>query len=324
MDRRLVVVMALALAAGASPAVAQNYPSRPIRAVSSIPLGSSGDVALRLVTAKMSQSMGQPVVVETSTAAGGTVAAKAMSKGTPDGYSFLYASSGSMVGAQFLNRDIGYDPVKDFTPLSAVVEAGSMLAVNAELPIRSLPDLIDYAKKNPGKLSYGSNGIGSNFHLQGEAFKMTAGIDLLHVPYSGGNMAIPINDLMTGRLDVHFPSYSLIGPHLSTGKVRLLAVMGARPVKRLPDLPLVKDVVPGFRPLPAWFGTFGPPGLLQPIAARLQGEMAKAVNDADVAAKLTDVGIAPWGSTPEQFSAALRGDMELLGALVTKLGIKPQ
>ena len=305
-------------------ALAQGYPNKPIRAISSIPLGSSGDVALRLVTAKMTQSMGQSIVVETSTAAGGTVAAKAMSKGVPDGYAFLYASSGSMVGAQFLNKDIGYDPVKDFTPLTQVVEAGSLLAVNAELPIRTLQELIDYAKKNPGKLSYGSNGIGSNFHLQGEAFKLTAGIDLLHVPYSGGNMAIPINDLMTGRLDVHFPSYSLIGPHLSTGKVRLLAVMGARPVKKLPDLPLVKDVVPTFRPLPAWFGTFGPPGLPQPITARLQGEMAKAVTEPDVSAKLIDIGITPWGSTPEQFAVALKSDMELMGQLVTRLGIKPQ
>jgi tripartite-type tricarboxylate transporter receptor subunit TctC len=319
--RKLAFAVVLALSGAVH---AQTYPTKPVRVISSVPLGSSGDIGLRLVTAKMTQSMGQTMVVENSTAAGGTVAARNMTKTAPDGYTWLYASSGSMIGAQFLNKDIGYDPIRDFTPLSQVIEAGSMLAVSASLPVNSLQELIAYAKKNPGKLSYGSNGIGSNFHMQGEQFRLAAGLDLLHVPYSGGNMAIPINDLMTGRLDIHFPSYSLIGPHLSTGKVKLLGVMGARQVKKVPDLPLVKDVVPGFRVLPSWFAAFAPPGLPQPITTRLHAEIAKGVNEPDVTAKLADIGITSWGSTPDQFVAAIRSDLDTMGAVVSKLGIKPQ
>jgi tripartite-type tricarboxylate transporter receptor subunit TctC len=320
MYRLLSALLALAPFA----AQAQAYPSKPVRVVSSVPLGSSGDVGLRLVAAKMSAAMGQPLVIETSTAAGGTVAARNMVKTAPDGYAWLYASSGSMVGAMFLTKNVGYDTTKDFTPISQVVEGGSFLAVHAALPIQSVRELVEYAKKNPGKLSYGSNGIGSNFHMQGEALKMHAGIDLLHVPYSGGNMAIPVNDLMTGRLDVHFPSYSLIGPHLSSGKVRLIGVMGAKRVQRMPDVPLVMDSIPGFKPLPSWFGAFGPPGMPAALTGRLQSEIAKALGDADVSAKLNDIGITPWGSTPEQFAAALRTDLETLAQLTAKLGIQPQ
>jgi tripartite-type tricarboxylate transporter receptor subunit TctC len=316
----------IVLLLGSAPLIsmAQGYPAKPIRLLSSAPLGSSGDVALRLVTAKMTPSLGQPLVIENNGAAGGTVAARAIMKAPADGYSFLYTSSGSMVGAPFLSKNTGYDPMKDFTPISQIVEGGSFLAVNAALPIHSLQELIDYAKKNPGKLSYGSNGIGSNFHMQGESLKMSAGIDMLHVPYSGGNMAIPINDLMTGRLDVHFPSYSLIGPHLSTGKVRLIAVMGAKRVARMPDVPLMKEILPGFKPLPSWFGSLGPLGMPQPAVARLQFEIAKALGDPDVSGKLNDIGIAPWGSTPEQFAADLKSDMETMAALTGKLGIQPQ
>ncbi len=318
---------ALVLAVALAPvhlALAQGYPAKPVRMVSSAPLGSSGDVALRLVTAKMMPAMGQPIVIENVPGAGGAIAARNIMKAPSDGYTLLYSSSGSMVGAPFLTRNLGYDPAKDFTALSQVVEGGSFLAVSASLPINSVQELVDYAKKNPGKLAYGSNGIGSNFHMQGESLKMSAGIDLLHVPYSGGNMAIPINDLMTGRLDVHFPSFSLIGPHLASGKVRLIAVMGAKPVKRMPDVPLVKDIIPGFKPLPSWFGAFGPPGLPQPLSARVHAEIAKALGDADVSGKLNDIGITPWGSTPEAFALALKGDLETMGQLVAKLAIQPQ
>jgi tripartite-type tricarboxylate transporter receptor subunit TctC len=307
----------------ATSALAQ-YPAKPIRVTCSVPVGSSGDIALRLMTAKMTQQMGQPLVIETSTAAGGTVAARNMMKAAPDGYSFLYASSGSMIGAIYLNKDVGYDPIKDFTPLSQVAEGGSFLAVSASLPVNTLQELIDYGRKNPGKLSYGSNGIGSNFHMQGEAFKMATGLDILHVPYSGGNMAIPINDLMTGRLDIHFPSFSLIGPHLSTGKVKLLAVMGQKRVKRMPDVAPVSDTVPSFRAPPSWFAAFGPPGMAQPLAARLQSEMGRAMSDPEVSGKLNDIGITPWGTTQEQFVAMLKSDMEIMAGLVAKLGIKPQ
>jgi tripartite-type tricarboxylate transporter receptor subunit TctC len=323
MRTRSVLLLALA-AAPMHFACAQAFPSKPIRVVCSVPLGSSGDTALRLMTSKMGPAIGQPLVIETSTAAGGTVAARGMMKAPADGYAFLYASSGSMVGAVYLTKNLGYDTPKDFTAISQVAEGGSFLAVSASLPLNSVKELVDYALRNPGKLSYGSNGFGSNFHMQGEAFKMAAGIDLLHVPYSGGNMAIPVNDLLTGRLDIHFPSFSLIGPHLSTGKVKLIGVMGARPVKRMPDVPLVKDVLPGFKPLPSWFGAFGPPGMPPALTARLQAEMAKALAEPDVSGKLNDIGITPWGSTPEAFAAALKTDLEIMGQLVAKLGIQPQ
>lgn len=322
--RMLFPVSAIACMAVPAGVVAQAYPAKPIKVVSSAPLGSSGDTALRLVTAKMVASMGWPLVVESTPGAGGTVAARNIMRAPADGYTILYTSSGPMLGAVFLTKDLGYDPLNDLTHISQLVEGGSFLAVTAALPVNSVKELLDYAKKNPGKLSYGSNGIGSNFHMVGEAFKMAAGVDILHVPYSAAKMSIPIGDLLAGRLDVHFPSFSLIGPHLATGKVKLLAAMGSKRIKRMPDVPALTESLPNYKGPPSWFAVFGPPKLSQPITARLQGEMAKALAEPDVSGRLNDIGITPLGTMPEAFAAAHRTDLENLRQLIGVLGLKPQ
>lgn len=303
---------------------AQNYPVKPIRIISSIPLGGSGDIAMRMAAAKMSESLGRTVVVETNGAGGGMVAARMVAKSPADGYTLFHSSSGPLAGSVFLSKDPGYDPIRDFTPISLVSYAPSLLVVNASVPAGTVKELVDYARRNPGKLSYASNGVGSYFHLTGETFKNAAGIDILHVPYTGGNMSLPLNDLLSGRIDVFFPTVTLAGAHLGGGKMKPLAVLGESRLKRLPDLPAIAEAFPAFKPVPSWFALVGPLALPQAIVARLHGEIVKALADSQLSTRMSDLGMLPVGSTPEALTTVMRQTMDLTGKAVKELGIQPQ
>ncbi len=303
---------------------AQNYPIKPIRIISSIPLGGSGDVAIRMAAAKMSETIGQVVLVETNGAGGGLVAARIVAKSAPDGYTLFHSSSGPLAGSMYLSKDPGYDVLKDFAPISLVSDAPSVLVVNAAVPVNSVKELVDYAKRNPGKLSFASNGVGSYFHLLGETFKNAAGIDLLHVPYTGGNMSLPLNDLLSGRIDIFFPTVALAGAHMTGGKMRPLAVLGESRLKRLPDVPTMREVFPAYSPIRSWFGLVGPAGLPKPVVARLHAEIVKSLSDAQLSARMTDLGMVPVGSTPEALASVMRETMDSVGKAAKELGIQPQ
>lgn len=317
----VVAVFSLILAPSVG---AQAYPVKPVKIISTIPLGGSGDVAIRLASAKASENIGQQVLVETNGAAGGTVAARTVLKAAPDGYTLFHSSNGALAASVFTVKNLGYHPVTDFTPISLIAYAPSFIAVRAGLPVNTLKEFVDYAKRNPGKLSFGSNGVGSYFHITGETFRNAAGIEMLHVPYTGGNVSVPLTDLLTGRIDMFFPSMTLAGPHLSSGKMKLLAVLGDTRLKRAPDVPTIAEAFPAYTPLPSWFALVGPAGLPQPIVARLQSEMAKAVADEQVAARLSELGMVPRGTTPEQLSAVMKTTIDLTGKAVKALGIQPQ
>src|SRR5438874_281858 len=203
---RLALCATAALAAGA--AWPQAYPSKPILVVSTASPGSSGDAALRLMAAKMSASLGQPVVVELKTAARGAQAAQALARAGADGYTITYGTSGTYVNARFLYKNLAFDVLKDFAPISLAVSSPSYVAVHVSVPVNSLQELIDYAKRNPGKLEYSSSGVGSVFHLAGESLKLYAGIDLLHVPYAQANFPQMVNDWASGRVALWFPTYA--------------------------------------------------------------------------------------------------------------------
>src|SRR6266511_3541565 len=213
-QEKLMGVCRLAACAAASvlatAAWPQAYPSKPILVVSSASPGSSGDAALRLMAAKMSASLGQPVVVELKTAARGAQAAQALARAGADGYTITYGTSGTFVNARFLYKNLAFDVLKDFEPISLAISSPSYVAVNAQVPVNSLQELIDYAKRNPGKLEYASSGSGSVFHLAGESLKLSAGIDMLHVPYAQANFSQMINDWVTGRVALWFPTYAFL------------------------------------------------------------------------------------------------------------------
>ena len=316
----------LAAAAVFLPAVAtaQSYPARPIKILSTIPLGGSGDVAIRMAAARMTESMGHPVLVETNGAGGGLVASRMVLKAAPDGYTLLHSSSGALASSVYLSKDLGYDPVRDFAPISLVSYAPSLLVVNAGVPASSVKELVDYARRNPGKLSFASNGVGSYFHMTGETFKRAAGIEVLHVPYTGGNMALPLNDLLSGRIDIFFPTIALAGGNLTGGKMKVLAIFGDSRIDRLPGVPTIGEALPGYRPPPSWFALVGPQALPPAIVGRLQSENARAIGDRQVASRLNELGMVGVAGTPEALTATISESIALTGKIVKDLGIEPQ
>lgn len=316
-------VAGAALLLAASNALPQAYPAKPILVVSTASPGSSGDAALRLMAAKMTASLGQPVVIEVKTAARGAQAAQALARAGADGYTITYGTSGTYVNARFLFKNLAFDVLKDFAPISLAVSSPSYVVVNASVPVNSLKELIDYAKRNPGKLEYASTGVGSVFHLTGESLKLYAGIDLLHVPYAQANFSQMINDWASGRVALWFPTYAFLAPNLAN-KVKPLAIVDVRRSSRLPDLPTVAEIVPGFQGFPAWWAFFGPAGLPASIADRLSVEVRAALNAPDVQTRLNDLGLSTPASTPEGLDAHLRREIDAVGNLVKTIGLKPE
>jgi tripartite-type tricarboxylate transporter receptor subunit TctC len=307
----------------ASAAWAQAWPSKPILVVSTASPASSGDAALRLMAAKMSASLGQPVVVELKTAARGAQAAQALAKAAPDGYTITYGTSGTYVNARFLYKNLAFDVLKDFTPISLAVSSPSYVVVNSTVPVNSLQELIDYAKRHPGKLEYASTGVGSVFHLTGESLKLYAGIDLLHVPYAQANFSQMINDWASGRVALWFPTYAFLAPNLAN-KVKPLAIVDTKRSARLPDVPTVAEIIPGFQGFPAWWAFFGPAELPAPIAERLSDEVRAALYAPDVQRKLSDLGLSTLASTPAELDAHLRREIDAVGRLVKTIGLEPE
>jgi len=313
---------AAALLLASSTAFAQSYPSKPILVVSTASPASSGDVALRLMAAKMSASLGQPVVVELKTAARGAQAAQALARAGADGYTITYGTSGTYVNARFLFKNLAFDVLKDFVPISLAISSPSYVAINAKVPVNSLEELIAYAKRNPGKLEYASTGSGSVFHLTGESLKLYAGIDLLHVPYAQANFSQMINDWATGRVALWFPTYAFLAPNVP--KVRPLAIVDTKRSARFPDVPTVTEIIPGFQGFPAWWAFFGPAGMPSPIAERLSDEIRTALKSPDVQARLNDLGLTTIASTPEELAAHLRREIDAVGKLTKAIGLEPE
>jgi len=321
MMRLLLVALALMTAPLTAPA--QTYPERAIRIVSGTQTGTSGDLAGRLLAVKLTVALGQPVVFESRPGANGALAANYVKSLPPDGYGILFLASSTIVTGPLMVKNVGFEALKDFTPISLAVAVPSYLLVNSSLPVDKVSSLIDYAKRNPGKLAYGSVGRGSAFHLIGESFKLATGIDMLHVPYTGANNANIIGDLLNNRIQVYFPAYPAVLSSLPTGQVKLLAVFRTARVKQLPELPTVNETLPNNKIVPSWFGFMAPAGLPPPIAARLQEEVRKALADPEVTSKLEEVGIIPVGSTAAEMAEAIRAGTEDMSKLVKELGIEP-
>ena len=313
----------LAAAFLASAAAAQTFPSKTVHLISGVTPGSASDTMARILAEKMTASLGQPVVVELKTAARGAQAAQALARAGPDGYTITYGTSGTYVNARFLYKNLAFDVLKDFTPISLAVGSPSYVVVNAKVPVSSLAELIDYAKKNPGKIEYASTGVGSVFHLTGESLKLYAGIDLLHVPYAQANFSQMINDWASGRVALWFPTYAFLAPNM-VNKVKPLAIVDVRRSARLPDLPTVAEVVPGFQGFPAWWAFFGPAGLPASIAERLSIEVRAALNAPDVQPKLNDLGLSILASTPQELDAHLRREIDAVGKLTKAIGLEPE
>jgi tripartite-type tricarboxylate transporter receptor subunit TctC len=266
--------------------------------------------------------MGQPVVVELRTAARGAQAYQAVGKATPDGHTLTYGTSGTYVIGRFLFKNMAFDVFKDYAPVSLSASAPSYIAVHESLGISSIKELIDYAKKNPGKVEFATTGNGSYFHLAGEALKASAGIDMLHVPYAQANFPQMLNDWSVGRVAMFFPTWASLKPSLA--KMKVLAIIDRQPSKYLPDVRPVNELLPSYTPFVVWWGFFGPPGTPTTISNRITAESKKAMLAPDVAPKLDELGMQVIGTGPEDLARQLKQDIDAIGAIVKRIGLQPE
>jgi tripartite-type tricarboxylate transporter receptor subunit TctC len=321
MKRLSASLLALAALGVSSVASAQAFPAKPIRLTVTVPAAGAADVAARLATPRMVEALGQPIIVENNPGMFGSIAAERVAHSAPDGYNLMFTTPSPTIVIFFQKKRVAYK-LSDFTPITAAVETVTTIVVNPSVPVNSLKELIDYAKRNPGKLTYGSPGIGSTFHLMAEAFMHDAGIEMLHVPYKGVISAV--NDLASGQINVSFSAVSNVRSYLVGGKLKVLAVLEGQRYAGLPNVPTAGEVIPNYEKPASWFALFGPAGMPAPITQRLYLEMAKSLNSPDVKAKLEAAGMTVVANTPEQFAAAIKRGYEVYGAVFKAAGLQPE
>ena len=305
----------------AAPVAAQEYPSKPVTIISAQASGGASDTVFRAVQDRMQAALGQPLVLENRPGAGGNVGAAVVARAAPDGYTLMVGTDAMMTSNVHLYKNMPFDPVKDFAPITNAGANIIVMAVHAELPVTSVAELIAYAKANPGKVQFGSSGIASPHHLAGELLKLKTGIDIVHVPYRGG--ALSANDLAGGHIAMAFLSYSAVAALIPTGKIRVLAVVEKTRYAVMPDVPTVGETVPGFE-MSSWLGFFAPAGTPASIVARLHDEIVKILKVDAVKERLAAVGLAVVAGTPEELAETVRNGIAVRGELVKAAKIEPQ
>jgi tripartite-type tricarboxylate transporter receptor subunit TctC len=303
-----------------APASAQPYPSRPITLVVPFPPGGSTTIVARIVAEKMSEALGQPIVIENHAGAGGTVGTKAVAKSPPDGYTLLLGYTGTLAIGPTLYPNAGYDPRKDFAPVGLIGNAPNSLVVHPSFPAKSVQELIAYAKAHPGEVNFGSAGVGTVSHVAGEYFATEAGIKLTHVPYRGTGPALA--DLIGGHIPMAFaPIPATHGP-VSQGQLRGLAVTSAKRSSLVPDLPTIAESgLPGFE-ASLFYGIVAPAGTPRPIIDTLNKALRAALASDDVHQRLATDGAEPTPSTPEEYAAHIDKDEKRWSAVVKASGAK--
>ena len=313
----LAAVAALLLAA--DEASAQSYPTRSIRLVAPSTPGDAPDVIARLVAERLSTALGQQVVVENRPGTGGVVGSEVVAKAPPDGYTLIMGNAGSHGINAAVYSSLPYNILKDFAPVSQIAIAPNIFVVNPELPVRTIPEFIAYAKARPGQLSYASGGNGSSSHMSMELLKSMAGIDVVHVPYKGSTPAL--TDVIGGQVAVMSVNMPPAVPHVKAGKLRALAVTTRTRTPSLPDLPTVGETLPGYETV-AWFGVLAPTGTPKEIVNRLATELGRIARSPDMRERLAGMGAEPVGGTPDEFAAVMARDIAKWTTLAKSVGIK--
>ena len=315
--RTIAAAVLLAMAAAVH---AQGFPVKPIHMVVPFPPGGA-DITARLLAAKMQVDLGQPIVVDNRAGANGAIGCEAVARSAPDGYTLLYTPSATIVANMYLIKDLRYT-AKDFTPVSIVFDAPNLVLAHPSVPMKSMTEVMEYAKRNPGKLTYASSGIGGAAHMEMEVFKRAAGIDILHVPYKGFGPAV--QDFLGGGVNLFPVPYFVVKGFIAAGKAKVLAVADSKRYAPLPQAPALTELAPAFQRAPAWVGVLGPKGLPRAVVNRLHDSIVKGVNAPDVRARFDDDGLLVFANTPEQFADVINGDVEYVGKVVKMLGIKPE
>ena len=317
---RIFLAALIALPAGAH---AQQWPSRSIRFVVPLPPGGSPDYLARLFSERLQPVLGQPLVVENKPGAGGTIARDFVAKAPADGYTILMSESSHVMSAA-VGAKLPYDPIKDFEPVSLAATIPFGLTVNSSTPVRSLNEFIEYAKKSPKPLTYGTAGVGAPHHLAVELLRSMTGINVVHVPYKGSAGIIPA--LLSGEIDFTIAAENSLLPHYKSGKLRPIAIAASARTAILPDVPTIAEAgpLPGYA-VNVWLGVVAPAGTPRPIVDRLNAEINKVVRDPQVVKeRLNTVGLEAVGSTPEQLLETMKSELAMYTKVAREANIKPE
>lgn len=320
--KHVLNAMVVLLALLTSSAMAQSYPTRPIRIIVAYTPAGTTDILARIIGQKMSESWGQPVIVENRAGAAGNIGTELAAKATPDGYTLIMGTAGTHGINVSLYRKLSWHSLKDFAPVSLVAMVPNIMVVNNSLPVKSVKDLIAYAKANPGKLSYGSPGNGSTAHLSMELFKSMTGTNLVHIPYKGS--AGVLADVMGGQIAVTIDNMPVYLPQVKAGKIRALAVSPVKRSSAAADISTIAESgVPGYDS-GAWFGLLAPAGTPRTIVDKLSAETARILKLPDVSGRISELGAEPVGSTPEQFTALIKSEIAKWAKVIKDANVELQ
>ncbi len=321
MKKRLFAALAASALLIVAPALyAQQFPSKPVRIVAPYPPGGPSDSVIRAVAERMRVTLGQPVLIENKPGAGTAIGSDYVAASPPDGYTLLFAGSAmTMLPAV---AKVNYDPVKNFAPISGILELAEVLVVRSDLPVTSVKELVDYMKKNPGKVNFANAGTGTVTYFQAEELRAFSGTDFTNVPYKGAAPAL--QDLLGGRIQATYDGMSSIGPHISSGAVRALAVAMPRRSSALPNVPTMAEIGYPQQEAVAWAGLLAPAGTPKEVIERLHLAVVDAVNDPGVQTRLRGMGGEPASSTPEALGERVRRETEKWPRMARTLGIKPE
>jgi len=311
-------MIAMLLAGAALGAQAENYPSKPIKMIVPFSVGGTTDILARIIGQELTKAWGQQVIIDNRPGAGGNIGADLVAKSAPDGYTLVMGTVGTHAINASLYKKMPYDTVKDFAPITLVAAVPNVLVVHPAVPAKSVKELIEYAKANPGKLSFASSGNGTSVHLSGELFKAMAGVSMTHIPYKGSAPAII--DLMGGQVQLMFDNMPTALPHVKAGRLRALAVTSAKRSPAMPDLPTIAEAgVAGYE-AESWFGVLAPAGTPSAIVTKLNGEIVRILGLPEIKERLLSQGAEPVGNSPEQFAAHITAEMAKWGNVVKASG----
>jgi tripartite-type tricarboxylate transporter receptor subunit TctC len=308
--------------AASAPVAAQTWPNGNISLVVPFTPGGSTDILARLLSQKLGDALGVGIVVDSRPGAGGSIASAAVARARPDGNTLIMGHIGTLGVNPSLYKDLPYDPLTSFAHISMLARVHNVLAVTPSLPVHSVAELIEYARKNPGKINYGSGGNGSAAHIATAAFMVATGTELIHVPYRG--TAPAVTDLLGGQIQMMMTGAPAILPHSSAGALRALGVSSDHRIPAAPDIPTIAEAgVPGFE-ASQWYGVLAPAGTPRPIVDRLNAEVRKALASKEIVDALTRDGAEPWATSPEEFRDHIAHEIPRWAAVVEKARIKPE
>ena len=314
-------VFAVLALCGCSSAFAQSYPTKPIRMIVAYPPGGGTDIVGRMMAQKMSENFAQTVVIDNRGGAAGSIGSEIAAKSAPDGYTILMGNVAPNAINVSLYAKLGYDPVRDFEPVSLVASTPNILVVHPTLAVKTVSDLIALAKAKLGTLNYPSAGLGSSSHLAGELLDSIAGVKMVHIPYKGGGPAL--TDLLGGQMQLMFATMPAAMPHVRSGKLRAVAVTSAKRSQAMPELPTIGETLKGYE-ASTWYGVLAPARTPRPIVTKLHGEIVKILGVAETRDKLLLQGFEPVGGTPAEFGAYIKSEIEKWGKVVKAAGIRAE